>query len=83
MKAKGPAAAKEEKEKKKGLELFEPRPPTPQMLRAFGRFNRKVFIEKLKVEKSTQVFFFVVFLEVFFMKRHVTGIKRNGSETVE
>lgn len=56
MKAKGPAAAKDEGEKKKGLELFRPKPPTPQMLRAFGRFNKKTFMEKLKVENSVSVF---------------------------
>lgn len=50
MKAKGPAAAKADEEKKKGLELFRPKPPTPQMLRAFGRFNKKAFMDKLKVK---------------------------------
>ncbi|XP_066538387.1 cyclic nucleotide-gated channel beta-3-like [Hoplias malabaricus] len=48
MKAKGPAAAKAEEEKKKGLALFGPKPPTPKMLRAFGGFHRKGFIDKLK-----------------------------------
>uniref|UniRef100_A0A3Q4H5M9 Cyclic nucleotide-gated cation channel beta-3-like n=1 Tax=Neolamprologus brichardi TaxID=32507 RepID=A0A3Q4H5M9_NEOBR len=33
MKAKGPAAAKVEEEKKKGLALFGPKPPTPKLLR--------------------------------------------------
>ncbi|XP_061877669.1 cyclic nucleotide-gated cation channel beta-3-like isoform X2 [Entelurus aequoreus] len=47
MKAKGPAAAKAEEEKKKGLTLFGPKPPTPKLLRAFGGFNRKT-LEKLK-----------------------------------
>lgn len=56
LKAKGPAAAKDEGEKKKGLELFTPKPPTPQMLRAFGRFNKKTFLEKLKVGNSAQNF---------------------------
>ncbi|XP_032359568.1 cyclic nucleotide-gated cation channel beta-3 [Etheostoma spectabile] len=36
MKAKVPAAANAEVEKKKGLALFGPKPPTPKMLRAFG-----------------------------------------------
>ncbi|XP_061778279.1 cyclic nucleotide-gated cation channel beta-3-like [Nerophis ophidion] len=48
MKAKGPAAAKAEEEKKKGLALFGPKPPTPKLLRAFGGgFNRKT-LDKLK-----------------------------------
>uniref|UniRef100_A0A3Q3C4E8 Cyclic nucleotide-gated cation channel beta-3-like n=1 Tax=Haplochromis burtoni TaxID=8153 RepID=A0A3Q3C4E8_HAPBU len=33
MKAKGPAAVKVEEEKKKGLALFGPKPPTPKLLR--------------------------------------------------
>lgn len=53
IKAKGPAVAKGDEEKKKGLELFRRKPPTPQMLRAFGRFNKNTFLEKLKVENST------------------------------
>lgn len=49
MKAKGPAAAKVEEEKKKGLALFGPKPPTPKLLRAFGgTINRKI-IDKMKV----------------------------------
>uniref|UniRef100_A0A8C6PXC1 Cyclic nucleotide gated channel subunit beta 3, tandem duplicate 2 n=1 Tax=Nothobranchius furzeri TaxID=105023 RepID=A0A8C6PXC1_NOTFU len=51
MKAKGPAAAKVEEEKKKGLALFGPKPPTPKFLRAFGGPFNKKFIEKLKVTK--------------------------------
>lgn len=54
MKAKGPAAAKTDEEKKKGLELFRPKPPTPQMLRAFGRFNKNGFMDKLKVKEITK-----------------------------
>uniref|UniRef100_A0AAQ4Q793 Cyclic nucleotide-binding domain-containing protein n=1 Tax=Gasterosteus aculeatus aculeatus TaxID=481459 RepID=A0AAQ4Q793_GASAC len=46
MKAKGPAAAKAEVEKQKGLVLFGPKPPTPKMLRAFGGKN---FLAKIKV----------------------------------
>ncbi|KAM6953118.1 LOW QUALITY PROTEIN: cyclic nucleotide-gated channel beta-3 [Aplochiton taeniatus] len=49
MKAKGPAAAKAEVEKKKGLTLFGPKPATPKMLRAFGGFGKGGFLEKLKV----------------------------------
>lgn len=49
MKAKGPAAVKVEEEKKKGLALFGPKPPTPKLLRAFGRNFNKTFFEKLKV----------------------------------
>uniref|UniRef100_A0A8P4KGC5 Cyclic nucleotide-binding domain-containing protein n=1 Tax=Dicentrarchus labrax TaxID=13489 RepID=A0A8P4KGC5_DICLA len=41
MKAKGPAAAKVDEEKKKGLTLFGPKPPTPKLLRAIGgNFNK-------------------------------------------
>lgn len=49
MKAKGPAAAKVEEEKKKGLALFGPKPPTPKLLRAFGGSINKNFIDKVKV----------------------------------
>uniref|UniRef100_A0A3B4TTJ7 Cyclic nucleotide-gated cation channel beta-3-like n=1 Tax=Seriola dumerili TaxID=41447 RepID=A0A3B4TTJ7_SERDU len=49
MKAKGPAAAKAEEDKKKGLTLFRPKPGTPKLLRAFGgNMNRKI-IDKMKV----------------------------------
>ncbi|XP_035512408.1 cyclic nucleotide-gated cation channel beta-3-like [Morone saxatilis] len=48
MKAKGPAAAKVEEEKKKGLALFGPKPPTPKMLRAFGGNLNKTIIDKIK-----------------------------------
>ncbi|CAK6951947.1 cyclic nucleotide-gated cation channel beta-3-like [Scomber scombrus] len=52
MKAKGPAAAKNEQEKKKGLALFGPKPPTPKLLRAFGGgFNQKM-MDKLKTAAS-------------------------------
>nr|XP_019942829.1 PREDICTED: cyclic nucleotide-gated cation channel beta-3-like [Paralichthys olivaceus] len=48
MKAKGPAAAKAEEEKKKGLALFGPKPATPKLLRAVGgTFNRNI-IERMK-----------------------------------
>ncbi|XP_035597532.1 cyclic nucleotide-gated cation channel beta-3-like isoform X2 [Oncorhynchus keta] len=46
MKAKGPAAAKAVEDKKKGLALFGPKPPTPKMLRVLG--GSKGFLEKLK-----------------------------------
>lgn len=49
MKAKGPAAAKVEEEKKKGLALFGPKPPTPKLLRALGGTINKTFIDKMKV----------------------------------
>uniref|UniRef100_A0A668ST25 Cyclic nucleotide-binding domain-containing protein n=1 Tax=Oreochromis aureus TaxID=47969 RepID=A0A668ST25_OREAU len=49
MKAKGPAAAKAEEEKKKGLALFGPKPPTPKLLRAFGGTINRKFIDKVKV----------------------------------
>uniref|UniRef100_A0AAY4A912 Cyclic nucleotide-binding domain-containing protein n=1 Tax=Denticeps clupeoides TaxID=299321 RepID=A0AAY4A912_9TELE len=50
MKAKGPAAAKVEEEKKKGLTMFGPKPPTPKMLRAFGGFGKGGLLDKLKVK---------------------------------
>lgn len=50
MKAKGKAApTKDEGEKKKGLALFGPKPPTPKMLRAFGGFGKGGLLDKLKV----------------------------------
>ncbi|XP_075309196.1 cyclic nucleotide-gated channel beta-3-like [Odontesthes bonariensis] len=48
MKAKGPAGAKAEEEKKKGLALFGPKPPTPKLLRAFGGTINKTMIDKMK-----------------------------------
>lgn len=53
MKAKGPAAAKVEEEKKKGLALFGPKPPTPKLLRAFGGNINKTIVEKMKVTTLT------------------------------
>lgn len=53
MKAKGPAAAKVEEEKKKGLALFGPKPPTPKLLRAFGGNINKTIIDKMKVTTLT------------------------------
>uniref|UniRef100_A0A8D3BES1 Cyclic nucleotide-binding domain-containing protein n=1 Tax=Scophthalmus maximus TaxID=52904 RepID=A0A8D3BES1_SCOMX len=45
MKAKGPAAAKAEEDKKKGLALFGPKPATPKLLRAFGgNLNKNHFL---------------------------------------
>ncbi|XP_061613714.1 cyclic nucleotide-gated cation channel beta-3-like isoform X4 [Phyllopteryx taeniolatus] len=56
MKAKGPAAAKVEEEKKKGLALFGPKPPTPKLLRLFGGgFNKKI-IDKPKVRSLVSSF---------------------------
>ncbi|XP_063768696.1 cyclic nucleotide-gated cation channel beta-3-like isoform X2 [Eleginops maclovinus] len=49
MKAKGPAMAKADEDKKKGLALFAPRPPTPKLLRAFGGSLNKNTIRKLQV----------------------------------
>uniref|UniRef100_A0A8C9V250 Cyclic nucleotide gated channel subunit beta 3 n=1 Tax=Scleropages formosus TaxID=113540 RepID=A0A8C9V250_SCLFO len=48
MKAKGPATGGPA-EQKKGLALFNERPPTPKMLRAFAGFGKGGFLEKLKV----------------------------------
>lgn len=49
MKAKGKGPVPDEKEKKKGLDLFGPKPPTPKMLRAFGGFGKGGLLAKLKV----------------------------------
>ncbi|XP_026217701.1 cyclic nucleotide-gated cation channel beta-3 [Anabas testudineus] len=48
MKAKGPAAAKVEEDKKKGLVLFGPKPQTPKLLRALGGTINKKIINKMK-----------------------------------
>lgn len=53
MRAKGPAAAKAEEEKKKGLALFGPKPPTPKLLRAFGGTINRGIIDKMKVTALT------------------------------
>uniref|UniRef100_A0A671UMB5 Cyclic nucleotide gated channel subunit beta 3, tandem duplicate 2 n=1 Tax=Sparus aurata TaxID=8175 RepID=A0A671UMB5_SPAAU len=53
MKAKGPAAAKVEEERKKGLALFGPKPPTPKLLRAFGGTINRGLIDKMKVTTLT------------------------------
>ncbi|XP_047206412.1 cyclic nucleotide-gated cation channel beta-3-like isoform X2 [Girardinichthys multiradiatus] len=51
MKAKGPPAAKVEEEKKKGLALFGPKPPTPKLLQVFGgNFNKKMFSRQKKAD---------------------------------
>uniref|UniRef100_A0A8C7IWS2 Cyclic nucleotide-gated cation channel beta-3-like n=1 Tax=Oncorhynchus kisutch TaxID=8019 RepID=A0A8C7IWS2_ONCKI len=52
MKAKGPAGAKGEVDKTKGMALFGPKPPTPKMARIFGGFGKGGFLEKLKVQFS-------------------------------
>lgn len=50
MKAKGPAAAKAAEEKKKGLALFGPKPPTPKLIRAFGTgLKTQGLLDKMKV----------------------------------
>ncbi|XP_028972192.2 cyclic nucleotide-gated cation channel beta-3 [Esox lucius] len=54
MKAKGPAAAKAVEDKKKGMALFGPKPPTPKFLRAFGGLGRKGFMDKMKNAASNQ-----------------------------
>lgn len=68
MKAKGPAAAKAEEEKKKGLALFGTKPPTPKLLRALGGgFNKKI-MEKLKVRSFNSLFkFYLVIVTVFLL----------------
>ncbi|GLD55073.1 cyclic nucleotide-gated cation channel beta-3-like protein [Lates japonicus] len=48
IKAKGPAAAKTNEEKQKGLTLFGQKPPTPKMLKAFGNFRKGALMDKLK-----------------------------------
>ncbi|KAJ8010404.1 hypothetical protein DPEC_G00074730 [Dallia pectoralis] len=52
MKAKGPAAAKAVEDKKKGMSLFGPKPPTPKFLRAFGGLGGKGFLDKFKIAVS-------------------------------
>ncbi|XP_051538321.1 cyclic nucleotide-gated cation channel beta-3 [Myxocyprinus asiaticus] len=56
MKAKGPATAKVEEEKKKGLALFGTKPPTPKLLRAFagGAFSKQGFMDRLKSAASSE-----------------------------
>lgn len=49
MKAKGPAAAKVEEDKKKGLVLFGAKPPTPKLLQALGGTINNKIINKMKV----------------------------------
>uniref|UniRef100_A0A3P8VT44 Cyclic nucleotide gated channel subunit beta 3, tandem duplicate 2 n=1 Tax=Cynoglossus semilaevis TaxID=244447 RepID=A0A3P8VT44_CYNSE len=49
MKAKGPAAAKAEEDKKKGLALFVPKPATPKLLRAVGGSLNKTVVDRIKV----------------------------------
>lgn len=64
MKAKGPAAAKVEEEKKKGLALFGPKPPTPKLLRAVGGTINKRMIDKMKV---TTLFFQLLFFKLKYL----------------
>ncbi|XP_057178302.1 LOW QUALITY PROTEIN: cyclic nucleotide-gated cation channel beta-3 [Triplophysa rosa] len=54
MKAKGKAPAPDEKDKKKGLDLFGPKPPTPKMLRAFGGFGKGGLLAKLKAQAEAE-----------------------------
>ncbi|XP_041670657.1 cyclic nucleotide-gated cation channel beta-3-like [Cheilinus undulatus] len=54
MKSKGPAAAKAEEDKKKGLALFGPKPATPKLLRAFGGNMNRAVIERLKSAAAGQ-----------------------------
>ena len=52
MKAKGPAGAKADEDKKKAVTLFGPKPPTPKFLRAFGNVGKGGWLEKLKVRNA-------------------------------
>lgn len=52
VKAKVPAAAKANEERPKGLVLFEPKPPTPKLLKAFGHIGKGDLIGKLMVQSS-------------------------------
>ncbi|XP_028288518.1 cyclic nucleotide-gated cation channel beta-3-like [Parambassis ranga] len=55
VKAKGaPAAAKGNEDKKKGLTLFGPKPPTPKLMKAFGNFGKGGFLDKLKKNAAEQ-----------------------------
>uniref|UniRef100_A0A673CM68 Cyclic nucleotide gated channel subunit beta 3, tandem duplicate 1 n=1 Tax=Sphaeramia orbicularis TaxID=375764 RepID=A0A673CM68_9TELE len=49
IKAKGPAAAKTNEEKVKGLALFGQKPPTPKLLKAFGNLRKGAVKDKAKV----------------------------------
>ncbi|XP_031440321.2 cyclic nucleotide-gated cation channel beta-3-like [Clupea harengus] len=54
MKAKGPAAAKAAEDKKKGLTLFGPKPPTPKFLRLFGAgLNKQSLLERMKAAANS------------------------------
>ncbi|KAA0704702.1 Cyclic nucleotide-gated cation channel beta-3 [Triplophysa tibetana] len=56
IKAAAPAPAKADEEKKKGLALFGPKPPTPKLLRAFGGgpFMKKGFLDKLRSAAASE-----------------------------
>ncbi|XP_047424265.1 cyclic nucleotide-gated cation channel beta-3 [Mugil cephalus] len=54
VKAKGPAGAKPDEDKKKGMTLFGPKPPTPKFLRAFGNFRKGGLLEQLKKSAAEQ-----------------------------
>ncbi|XP_065114607.1 cyclic nucleotide-gated channel beta-3 isoform X2 [Paramisgurnus dabryanus] len=53
MKAKGKAVP-EDKERKRGLDLFGPKPPTPKLLRAFGGFGKGGLLEKLRAQAAAE-----------------------------
>nr|XP_055038298.1 cyclic nucleotide-gated cation channel beta-3 isoform X1 [Misgurnus anguillicaudatus] len=54
MKAKGKAPVPEDKERKRGLELFGPKPPTPKLLRAFGGFGKGGLLDKLRAQAAAE-----------------------------
>lgn len=54
MKAKGPGGAKTDEEKKKGLALFQHKPPTPKMVRIFDTFMEKLRVKCSRQDTSTQ-----------------------------
>ncbi|KAJ8279952.1 hypothetical protein COCON_G00070180 [Conger conger] len=88
MKAKGPAAAAAEADKKKGLALFTPRPPTPKILKAFGRFNTTGFMEKLKKQLGATQSKFQQRIqerekELQDLRQAVQSLKRSAQAAVE
>nr|XP_019942828.1 PREDICTED: cyclic nucleotide-gated cation channel beta-3-like [Paralichthys olivaceus] len=55
LKAKGPAAAKTNEEKQKGLTLFGTKPQTPKLIKAFADMRKGGFLDKLKVNSAYMI----------------------------
>ncbi|KAJ8010402.1 hypothetical protein DPEC_G00074710 [Dallia pectoralis] len=54
IKAKGPAGAKTDEEKKKGISLFRTKPPVPKLAQFFGAFGKGGFLDKLKAAQAKE-----------------------------